>query len=135
MSLPNGRHIHGSWGNTRGHTQLFIKENGDVCIQPIPDGEETRKATLPDFPAKVYWQKLVDVLVKGGLVVLDPAGEAYDALEAQAVATVPDEEAFDETVAEVYQKGYKMGKKVLRPAMVTVTTGGPKRPKEESPED
>ena len=42
-------------------------------------------------------------------------------LEAQAVATVPDEEAYDETVHEVYQKGYKMGKKVLRAAMVTVT--------------
>ena len=60
---------------------------------------------------------------------------AFDALEAQAVATVPDEEAYDETVHEVYQKGYKMGKKVLRAAMVTVTTGGPKRPKEEEPEE
>ena len=52
-----------------------------------------------------------------------------------AVATVPDDEAFDETVHEVYQKGYKLGEKVLRPAMVTVTTGGPKRPKEETSEE
>ena len=81
---------------------------------------------------KAVQTKLLDALVKGGLEVIDPTGEAYDALEAQAVATVPDEEAYDETVHEVYQKGYKMGKKVLRAAMVTVTTGGPKRPKEES---
>ena len=81
---------------------------------------------------KAVQTKLVDALVKGGLVIIDPAGEPYDALEAQAVATVPDDEAFDETVKDVYQKGYKMGKKVLRAAMVTVTTGGPKRPKEES---
>jgi molecular chaperone GrpE len=80
---------------------------------------------------KAVQTKLVDALVKSGLTVIDPAGEAYDALEAQAVGTVPDEEAFDETVRDVYQKGYKMGKKVLRPAMVTITTGGPKRPKEE----
>lgn len=79
--------------------------------------------------------KLVDVLKKGGLEIIDPAGEPYDALEAQAVATVPDEEAFDETVKDVYQKGYKMGKKVLRAAMVTVTTGGPKRPKDEEVEE
>ena len=79
---------------------------------------------------KAVQTKLVDALTKSGLTVIDPAGEAYDALEAQAVATVPDEEAYDETVREVYQKGYKMGKKVLRPAMVTVTTGGPKRPAE-----
>ena len=44
-------------------------------------------------------------------------------------ATVDDASVPDETVAEVYQKGYKMGSKVLRPAMVTVTSGGPKREK------
>ena len=74
--------------------------------------------------------KFLDVLVKDGVAVIDPKGEAFDALEAQAVATVDDASAPDETVAEVYQKGYKMGSKVLRPAMVTVTSGGPKRPKE-----
>ena len=79
--------------------------------------------------------KLVDVLVKDGVQVIDPAGEAFDALQHQAVATVPDDEAFDETVHEVYQQGYKLGEKVLRPAMVTVTTGGPKRPKEETSEE
>lgn len=79
--------------------------------------------------------KVVDVLLKEGVSVIDPAGEAFDALECQAVATVDDAEAFDETVRDVYQKGYKMGSKVLRPAMVTVTTGGPKRPKPEEGKD
>lgn len=83
---------------------------------------------------KAVYAKLVDALVKDGVVVIDPAGEPFDALEAQAVGTVPDEEAFDETVRDVYQKGYKMGKKVLRPAMVTITTGGPTRPKEDEAE-
>ena len=84
---------------------------------------------------KAVQAKRMDVLVKGGVKVIDPAGEAFDALEAQAVGTVPDEEAFDETVHDVYQKGYKMGKKVIRPAMVTITTGGPKRPKPEESGD
>lgn len=78
--------------------------------------------------------KFVDVLTKDGVVVIDPAGEAFDALEAQAVGTVEDPSVPDETVAQVYQKGYKIGNKVLRPAMVTITTGGPKRPKEETEE-
>lgn len=78
--------------------------------------------------------KFVGVFEKDGVEVIDPAGEAFDALEAQAVATVPDTEAFDETVHEVYQKGYRLGAKVIRPAMVTVTTGGPKRPKPEEDE-
>lgn len=73
--------------------------------------------------------KFVDVLVKDGVEVIDPKDQPFDALEAQAVATVDDASMPDETVAEVYQKGYKMGDKVLRPAMVTVTSGGPKREK------
>lgn len=79
--------------------------------------------------------KLIDTLKRDGVQIIDPAGEAFDALEAQAVATVEDASVPDETVAEVYQKGYRMGEKVLRPATVTVTTGGPRRPTEEPAEE
>ncbi len=75
--------------------------------------------------------KFIDTLKKDGVDVIYPAGEAFNALEAQAVGTVDDPSVPDETVADVYQKGFKIGTKVLRPAMVTVATGGPKRPKEE----
>ena len=33
--------------------------------------------------------------------------------------------------ADVYQKGYRIGGKVVRPAMVTVAYGGAKRPVED----
>ena len=78
-------------------------------------------------------QKLKAVFEKEGVEVIDPKGEAFNALEAQAVATVDDPSVPDETVAEVYQKGYRMGNKVIRNAMVTVTVGGPKR--EPEPEE
>lgn len=71
--------------------------------------------------------KLGDVLKRQGVEVIDPKGEAFNALEAQAVGTVDDSSVPDETVAEVYQKGYRMGNKVIRTAMVTVAVGGPKR--------
>lgn len=71
--------------------------------------------------------KLVDALGKSGVEVLNPEGQAFNALEAQAVQMLPDESVPDETVAQVFQKGYRMGTKVLRPAMVVVTSGGPKR--------
>ena len=67
------------------------------------------------------------MLKKEGVEIINPEGEAFDALEAQAVATVDDPSVPDETVAQVYQKGYRMGNKVIRAAMVTVTVGGPKR--------
>ena len=75
--------------------------------------------------------KLLDMLKRSGLEVIDRAGEPFDALQEQAVAMVPNPDAYEETVADVYQKGYRMGDKVLRAAMVTVTTGGPTRPAEE----
>ena len=74
--------------------------------------------------------KLLAVLSKEGVEPIDPAGEPFDPLSHQAVGRVEDKDAYDETVAQVYQKGYKMGDKVIRTAMVTVSYGGPKRPAE-----
>ena len=105
----------------------------DDFERSIDYADKNGEAGLLEGVRAVY-TKLVDVLTKGGVAVIDPAGEPFDALQAQAVGTVPDEEAYDETVRDVYQKGYRMGKKVIRPAMVTVTTGGPARPKEEPEE-
>ena len=79
--------------------------------------------------------KLVSTLEKEGVEVIDPAGEPFDPLAHQAVGREENAEAFDETVAQVYQKGYRMGGKVIRSAMVTVTFGGPKRPAEEPEAD
>ena len=76
--------------------------------------------------------KMLGVLAKEGVEPIDPAGEAFDPLAHQAVGRVEDAEAFDETVAQVYQKGYRMADKVIRTAMVTVTYAGPKRPAEQA---
>ncbi len=84
---------------------------------------------------EAVYAKLVSTLEKDGVETISPEGEAFDALEAQAVATVDDDSVPDETVAQVYQKGYRMGSKVLRPAMVTVTTGGSKRESKEEEEE
>lgn len=79
--------------------------------------------------------KLNEVLIKEGVEVIDPVGQPYEALEAQAVATVDNPAVPDETVEQVYQKGYRMGNKVIRPAMVTVAVGGPKRETDEDGEN
>ena len=102
----------------------------DDFERSIGYAEENGEAGLLDGVKQVH-TKLVEVLTKNGVEVIDPVGEAFDALAAQAVAKVEDASVPDETVAEVYQKGYRMGRKVIRPAMVTVTTGGPAREVEE----
>lgn len=75
--------------------------------------------------------KMLDILGKEGVAPIDPVGEAFDPLVHQAVGREENTDVFDETVAQVYQKGYRMGDKVIRSAMVTVTFGGPKRPEED----
>lgn len=72
--------------------------------------------------------KLLGVFDREGVEPIDPKGEAFDCNIHQAVGRVEDASQYDETVNDVYQKGYRMGGKVLRPAMVTVTYGGDKRP-------
>ena len=67
---------------------------------------------------------------KQGVEVIDPAGQPFDPQDHQAVGRVENADEYDETVADVYQKGYRLGGKVVRPAMVTVTYGGAKRPAE-----
>lgn len=79
--------------------------------------------------------KLVGVLNKEGVEVVNPVGEAFDPLSHQAVSQIEDTQAYDETVAQVYQKGYRMGGKDIRTAMVVVTHGGPKRPAEQEAAD
>ena len=92
----------------------------------LTEGDEQLKQFVEGIEA--VHAKMVGVLAKEGVEVIDPVGEPFEPLSHQAVGRVEDKEAYDETVAQVYQKGYRMGQKVIRTAMVTVTFGGPKRP-------
>ena len=147
----NGRfmRLHAEWDTYRRRTEeqraedkARAGENLVTGLIPVLDDFERSidyavnngEVGLLDGVKQVY-SKLVGVLEKGGVVVIDPAGEPFDALEHQAVANVDRSDVYDETVEQVYQKGYKMGRKVIRPAMVTVATGGPKRPVEDAAEE
>ena len=105
----------------------------DCLIPVIDDFERTIDYATNNGEAgmlegtQAVLNKLVDALNKSGVEVLNPQGQAFNALEAQAVQMVEDTTVPDETVAQVFQKGYRMGTKVLRPAMVVVTSGGPAR--------
>ena len=64
---------------------------------------------------KAVHSKFVNVLETGGVQVINPAGQAFDALECQAVATVDDASVPDETVHEVYQKATRWGRRFSEP--------------------
>lgn len=71
--------------------------------------------------------KLLGALARENVSAIDPTGEPFDATRHQAVGRVEDTSVPDETVSDTYSKGYEMAGRVLRPAVVVVTTGGPRR--------
>lgn len=52
--------------DSRGHNQLFIREDGSTYIRPVDGGEETMRESFRGFPAKDCWDKLVKVLEDAG---------------------------------------------------------------------
>jgi molecular chaperone GrpE len=78
---------------------------------------------------RMVLQQVLDVLAKEGVEVIDPIGAHFDFNEQQAVAQAEDASVPEGTVLDVYQRGYRMHGRVLRPASVVVSTGGP-APKE-----
>ena len=74
-------------------------------------------------------------LTKLKITAVGEVGEAFDPNLHNAVSHIEDETLGENVISAVYQKGYKLGGKVIRPAMVTVSQGGPKRETPEASED
>jgi molecular chaperone GrpE len=63
---------------------------------------------------------LIAALQKSGIEQFSPEGEAFDPNQHEALAQQPTEGAQPGTVVEVYQRGYRAGETVVRPARVVV---------------
>ncbi len=67
-------------------------------------------------------RQLRRVAETNGLAVLDPAGEAFNPELHQAMSMVPAPGHAPGAVVQVYQKGYVLNERLLRPALVVVAT-------------
>lgn len=103
-----------------------VRENADAGMAGLLEGVEMTE------------RELLNQLEKNGVKKLDPAGQKFDPNFHQAMFEVPNTEVPNNTVVQVVQAGYQIGERVLRPAMVGVSRGGPKEApadKAESAED
>jgi molecular chaperone GrpE len=66
-----------------------------------------------------------ETLVRYGLVEIDPLGTPFDPSLHEAFMRVEAEGVEDNTVVRVMQKGYMLGERLLRPALVAVAAGPP----------
>jgi molecular chaperone GrpE len=71
-------------------------------------------------------RELAKALEKNGVARFEPQGEKFDPNLQQAMYEVPDPSVPAGTVVQVIQAGYKIGDRVLRPALVAVAKGAPK---------
>ncbi len=69
---------------------------------------------------EVAIKQLVEILKKAGMEEIDALGKEFDPNEHEAISQIATDEYEPNCVAYVAQKGYKMGDKVLRPALVGV---------------
>jgi molecular chaperone GrpE len=71
-------------------------------------------------------RELLKALEKNGVRQFTPQGEKFDPNLHQAMYEVPDATVPAGSVVQVVQPGYMIGERVLRPALVGVSKGGPK---------
>lgn len=107
------------------------KVSGDVLakILPVIDDFERALGAVPQDEQSNDWmqgislihRKLQNLIDNEGIEVIDPLGEPFDPNFHEAIgADEPTDDIPSDHVTVVLQKGYKLGERVLRPAMVRV---------------
>ena len=82
----------------------------NVTLESLKDGVELTLKNLNSAFAKTQ------------ITEISPAGEKYDPHRHQAMTAIESEQA-PNTVLQVFQKGYALNDRVLRPALVAVAKG------------
>lgn len=108
------------------HARKFANERllGDLLpvLDALERGIETAGADNAVAEGlRLTQRELIKVAEANGLKQLDPAGEAFNPEHHQAVSTRAGEGQPAGTVLQVFQKGYLLNERLLRPAMVVVS--------------
>ncbi|QPC43407.1 nucleotide exchange factor GrpE [Kaustia mangrovi] len=116
---------------------LTVADNLGRAIAAVPDemresADETLKTLLSGV--EMTEREMNNVFERHGIQRFDPEGERFDPNFHQAMFEVENPDVPSSTVVQVMQTGYRIGERVLRPAMVGVSKGGPKPAPAKAPE-
>ena len=108
------------------YSLLNVADNLQRALESIPNSEA---AGLDDnviknlvIGIKAVEKELIDSLEKHGVTKFDSINQKFNPEIHQAVSKVHNEKV-DGTIVEEMQKGFKIGDRLLRPAMVVVSMG------------
>ena len=108
---------------------LTVMDNLARALEHAP--AEARGAADPQIQSVIEGVELTardleGALARHGVRRLDPKGQKFDPNFHQAIFEIPDETLPAGAVSQVVQSGWTIGDRVLRPAMVGVSKGGPR---------
>ena len=108
---------------------LQVSDNLQRALAAVPEQAETTDdnglKTLVEG-VELTERAMLSTLERHGVRKLEPMGQKFDPNYHQAMYEVPNTEVANNTVVDVVQPGYVIGDRMLRPAMVGVSKGGPK---------
>ncbi len=110
---------------------VTVADNFERAIQAVPAGAADEDGALKSLVEGVSMteREFLNVLERNGVRRVNPKGEAFNPHLHQAMMEMQNTEVAPGTILEVFQPGYVIEDRVLRPAMVVVAKGGPKAPK------
>lgn len=109
-----------NYGKIEALTKLIeVLDNFDRAQNALKDTEDVNHVK-ESF--NVLHKQIVDSLEKIGLSKIETVGLEFDPNIHEAVMQTPSQDYPDQTIIAEMQKGYKLGDKVLRPALVNVAT-------------
>jgi len=97
-----------------------LLDNVDNLERAVDASKESQNFDSLIEGVNMILNNLKHLLAEEGVEEIEAAGKEYDPYEHKAMITENKEELDDNVVVQVFQKGYKMKGKVVRPAMVTV---------------
>jgi molecular chaperone GrpE len=100
---------------------LPIVDNLERALAAIDAADEGQKSVAEGL--ELTLKSFMEVLVRYKIEAIDPAGQPFDAELHQAVSMVPNPDLEANTVMDVFQKGYTLNGRLVRPAMVVVSQG------------
>ena len=95
---------------------LPVVDTLERALQSAAESDETTREGV-----ELTLKMLTDTLKKHGVEQLDPTGEPFDPEMHQAMSMQPNPDMEPNTVMAVLQKGYSLGGRLVRPAMVIVS--------------
>src|SRR5262249_3403334 len=99
---------------------LNALDSFDLAIRNAASEGKGSENMLRGF--ELIHKQLQDTLTRFGLKPLEAKGKKFDPNFHQAVATKPTNEVEENTVIDEMRKGYTLNGRLLRPAMVSVST-------------